>query len=115
MATSFLFVDASKHDRMSRSRARSHVLKGKNLGRKLKRRSPLARRPAAVLQSASRVIHEDSPLQVRNVTQDLLISASMPLSYSPFNVHLVGGTYPFDDTLQCEHLVKKCEARLFGK
>ena len=108
-----MFVDALKNDKVSKSRARSHVLKGKNLGRKLKRRSRPGREPAAASDPTSWVSRRVLPVQMESIAQESLISVSMPLDYSPFNVHLVGVTYQMDDTLQCEHLVKKCEAHVF--
>lgn len=39
MAQNFQFIDGTKHDRATRRLARSHVMKGKNVGRRLNRRS----------------------------------------------------------------------------
>ena len=113
-ATSFFFVDVSRVDSTTKSRARSHVLKGKNAGRKLKSRSKLQH---AKTSTSSDVLVTKQ--RVYCSRKDLERSSSSlsptPLGYSPFNTGLITFTYPVDDTPQYECLIKSCTPCLLNR
>ncbi|KAF1979765.1 hypothetical protein BU23DRAFT_496621 [Bimuria novae-zelandiae CBS 107.79] len=112
MTTTFLFIDSLNNDRFTKSLARSHVLKGKNVGRKLNRRprvEPDRRKPASAFLSnpgrdVARQLANSSEL---DTTPSIIPEASLPLNYLYFNDHLLDSAFPIEVTLKSQHLVQQ--------
>lgn len=110
--TSFFFVDVSRTDKVTKSRARSHVLKGKNAGRKLGHRLKTQCEPDSI-RSSNKLVKKHAVACARtDPERGVSTPRSIPLDYSPFNTELITFTYSVDDALQYEYLIKSCKIDL---
>lgn len=117
MARTFLFVDAFKDDKATRSRARSHVLKGKNAGRKFDRRSKNqldrsrgGKPDTAVPKSKDRVMctSKSNIARERNQPSGPPSQPFLALRYCSLNDHLYDFAFPVADPLRSQCVIRQC-------
>jgi hypothetical protein len=84
MVQDFQFIDGTKHDGATRRLARSHVMKGKNAGRKLNRRSRKEARPSK-RQTSSQVsgVSSNNECMWSPILIDTLRFVSFPVDALP--------------------------------
>ena len=103
MQKTFEFIDGTKHDRLTRRLARSHALKGKNVGKKLYRRSRLD------LDQSRR---HQRPVPVPPKSEEE-ISVPGSEGVHPGIVAISGDSlsipFPIDTASQGHHIVSQCK------
>ena len=115
MDKGFEFIDGTRCDRFTRRVARSHAMKGKNVGRKLNRRSRLGigrlptTKPKAALHDPKRSL----PDRVVSGGSSTVVRASLgklsePKSSDLLSERLLPETLPFDVSAQSRYVIKEC-------
>jgi hypothetical protein len=110
MSTAFLFIDATKTDAGTRRKARSHAMKGKNLGKKhYNRRTKKAKQPQPTMHDLDCATTEDSDPQEDQYMQDFLLSISPALLYTIGEDFIMPRHLQTNATPQSQHVIRQCE------
>jgi hypothetical protein len=110
MSTTFLFVDATKTDADTRRKARSHAMKGKNVGKKhYNRRTKKTTQSRHTIQDLDRAASTDSDPQEDQYMQDFLLPISPVLLYTPGEDFIIPTHLQANATPQSQHVIRQCE------
>jgi hypothetical protein len=118
METTFQFIDNGSIDERTRKLIRSHAMKGKNLGRKITRRTrnDVGRQAASSIAEATDIAHDQSDSLLATQMQALVggngdprpavIAIRQLVTYQLFPA-----TFPVELTPSVMSLVHKCELK----
>lgn len=112
MSTAFLFIDATKTDAGTRRKARSHAMKGKNVGKKhYNRRTKKAKQleSRATIHDLDCATSTDSDSQDDQYMQDFLLPISPVLLYSIGEDFIMPMHLQTNATPQSQHVIRQCE------
>lgn len=104
MLTTFLFIDATKTDAGTRRKARSHVMKGKNVGKKHhNRRTKKAKHDLDCATSTDSDPQEDQSMQ------EFLLPVSPVLLHTISEEFIIPMHLQTNATPHCQHAIRQCE------
>lgn len=110
MSTAFLFIDATKTDAGTRRKARSHAMKGKNVGKKhSNRRTKKAIQFRPTIHDLDRATSIDSDPQKDEYMQDFLLPISPALLYTIEDDFIIPMHLQTNATPQSQHVIRQCE------
>jgi hypothetical protein len=111
MSPKFLFIDATKTDAGTRRRARSHAMKGKNVGKRHNRRTKVLP-PRARIRKLEATSSSDPDLQEDGRhTEDVLLPMPPALMNRPReDVATVPQPLWSNTTPQSQHAIRQCES-----
>lgn len=110
MSTAFLFIDATKTDAGTRRKARSHAMKGKNVGKKhYNRRTKKAKQSRPTIHDLDCATSIDSDSQEDQYMQDFLLPISPVLLYTIAEDFIIPMHLQTNATPQSQHIIRQCE------
>src|SRR5689334_11595179 len=110
MSTAFLFIDATKTDAGTRRKARSHAMKGKNVGKRhYNRRTKKAKQSRPTIQDLDCTASTDSGPQENHYMQDFLLPISPALLYTIGEDFIIPMHLQTNATPQSQHAIRQCE------
>jgi hypothetical protein len=110
MSTAFLFIDATKTDAGTRRKARSHAMKGKNVGKKhYNRRTKNAKQSRPTIHDLDCATSRDSDPQEDQYMQDFLLPISPVLLYTIGEDFIIPMHLQTNATPQSQHVIRQCE------
>jgi hypothetical protein len=110
MSTTFLFIDATKTDAGTRRKARSHAMKGKNVGKKhYNRRTKQAKQSWPTIHDLDYATSTDSDPQDDRSMQDFLLPISPVLLHTISEDFIMPMHLQTNATPQSQHVIRQCE------
>lgn len=110
MSTAFLFIDATKTDASTRRKARSHAMKGKNVGKKhYNRRITKAKQSRPAMHDLDGATSIDSDPPEDQYMQGFLLPISPVLLHTIEEDFIIPRHLQTNATPQSQHAIRQCE------
>jgi hypothetical protein len=108
--STFLFIDATKTDAGTRRKARSHAMKGKNVGKKhYNRRTKKTKQSWPTIHNLDGATSTDSDSQEEQSIHDFLLPIPLVLSPSIEEDFLIPIHLQANTSRQSQHAIRQCE------